>query len=128
MLILGLLAAIAIPAFFNQREKASDASAKSMARTAETAMETYATDNNGSYAGVTAAELNHIENTINAAPTANDPGISAVSGTTTGYSVTIKTPKTGNTFTISREGGGNVVFSCEDKGEAGCPTDGDWAH
>ena len=45
MLILGLLAAIAIPAFFNQRDKAKDADAKALVRTAETAMETYATDN-----------------------------------------------------------------------------------
>ena len=51
MLILGILAAIAIPAFFNQRDKATDAQAKSAARTAETAMETYATENGGSYAG-----------------------------------------------------------------------------
>jgi type IV pilus assembly protein PilA len=44
MLIIGILAAIAIPAFFNQREKAQDAEAKVWTRTAETAMETYATD------------------------------------------------------------------------------------
>src|SRR3954464_5014257 len=64
MLIIGLLAAIAIPSFFNQRDKAYDASAKEMARTAETAMETYATDNGGVYTGVTAAKLNTIENSI----------------------------------------------------------------
>ena len=51
MLILGLLAAIAIPAFFSQRDKARDAEAKSAVRTAQTAIETYATDNDGSYAG-----------------------------------------------------------------------------
>ena len=34
MLILGLLAAIAIPSFFNQRDKARDADAKSAVRTA----------------------------------------------------------------------------------------------
>ena len=55
MLIIGLLAAIAIPAFFNQRNKAYDANAKEQARTAETAMETYATDNGGVYTGVTTA-------------------------------------------------------------------------
>ena len=55
MLILGLLAAIAIPAFFNQRNKAKDADAKEAARTAETAMETFATDNDGSYANATTA-------------------------------------------------------------------------
>ena len=56
MLILGLLAAIAIPAFFNQRNKAKDADAKSSVRTAETAMETFATDNNGKYTGVAVAD------------------------------------------------------------------------
>src|SRR5437764_11714515 len=49
ILIIGILAAIAIPAFLNQRAKAYDAAAKSNVRTAQTAMETYATDNNGSY-------------------------------------------------------------------------------
>ncbi len=54
MLIIGLLAAIAIPAFFNQRQKATDSQAKVYARTAETAMETFATDNQGVYAGAAA--------------------------------------------------------------------------
>ncbi|HEY7257066.1 MAG TPA: prepilin-type N-terminal cleavage/methylation domain-containing protein, partial [Solirubrobacterales bacterium] len=44
MLILGILAAIAIPAFFSQKDKANDASAKAMVRSAETAAETYSTD------------------------------------------------------------------------------------
>ncbi len=47
MLILGILAAIAIPSFFNQRDKARDADAKATAKTAQTAIETYATENNG---------------------------------------------------------------------------------
>ena len=64
MLILGILAAIAIPAFFNQRDKARDADAKAAARcTAETAMETFATDNDGDYTGVTAGEEADIEAT-----------------------------------------------------------------
>src|SRR5947199_1647315 len=50
ILIIGILAAIAIPAFLNQRNKAYDASAKSNIKTAQTAEETYSTDNNGSYA------------------------------------------------------------------------------
>src|SRR3954453_19662211 len=67
MLILGLLAAIAIPAFFNQRNKAKDASAKESARTAETSIETFATDNQGSYANATPAALQNIESTLNGA-------------------------------------------------------------
>src|SRR2546421_8185370 len=49
ILIIGILAAIAIPAFLNQRNKAYDSAAKSNLRTAATAEETYATDNNSSY-------------------------------------------------------------------------------
>ena len=52
MLIIGILAAIAIPTFFNQSNKANDSSAKEMAHTAQMAAETCATDNNGSYATV----------------------------------------------------------------------------
>ena len=48
MLIIGILAAIAIPSFFAQRDKATDSDAKSGARTAQTAIETYATENRAS--------------------------------------------------------------------------------
>ena len=44
ILIIGILAAIALPAFLNQRGKAQDTEAKSAARTAQTAMETLYTD------------------------------------------------------------------------------------
>src|SRR3954447_25210991 len=40
ILIIGILAAIALPAFLNQRSKAQDTEAKSKARTAQTALET----------------------------------------------------------------------------------------
>src|SRR5687767_8469903 len=69
MLILGLLAAIAIPSFFSQREKAKDADAKAHVRSAQTAIETYATDNNGEYTGATPNALVTIEETLaDAAP------------------------------------------------------------
>ena len=48
ILIIGILAAIAIPSFLNQKSKANDAQAKELARTAQTTAETIATDNNGS--------------------------------------------------------------------------------
>src|SRR5213594_2883728 len=65
MLILGLLAAIAIPAFFNQRDKARDSQAKVYARTAETAMAAYATANGGAYTGADRAALVDEESTLN---------------------------------------------------------------
>src|SRR3954462_10131483 len=44
ILIIGILAAIALPAFLNQRSKAQDSEAKSGARTVQTALETVFTD------------------------------------------------------------------------------------
>src|SRR3954463_4183978 len=65
ILIIGILAAIAIPSFLNQKGKGEDAAAKSSAREAATAQETYYTDNstyaNGA-AGVT--NLQKIEPTL----------------------------------------------------------------
>src|SRR3984885_1874147 len=61
ILIIGILAAIAIPSFLSQKSKAYDASAKEMARTAQTTAETYATDHNGEYTGMSVAELHSYE-------------------------------------------------------------------
>jgi type IV pilus assembly protein PilA len=133
MLIIGLLAAIAIPAFFNQRQKAKDTSAKEMARTAETAMETYATDNNGNYtapaSGTLSAALNNIEPSINLPPSnGNDPYLSgATSGSATTYEVDV-TSQTGNVFKIIRNGPGAVQFQCTTPSTDGCPAGGDWGH
>lgn len=78
ILIIGILAAIAIPSFLNQRIKGQDACAKSMARTMQTAMETLYTENN-SYATATPATLNAIENQIpNGA--ACDSGVAVTTG------------------------------------------------
>ena len=65
ILIIGILAAIAIPSFLNQRSKGNDAEAKSVAVTSAEAFETCATDNNGSYANCTESALISIEPTLN---------------------------------------------------------------
>ena len=123
MLIIGLLAAIAIPAFFNQRQKATDSQAKVYARTAETAMETFATDNQGSYAAATPADLVNIEPTLSGA---NNLAVSNLSGNT--YTVTVDAPAntSGNTFSITRNAGGTTSLDCTVGGTAGCPTGGHW--
>src|ERR1700709_2704948 len=46
IIIIGILAAIAIPVFLNQRKKGYDAQAKSDARNVATLEETWLTDNN----------------------------------------------------------------------------------
>lgn len=63
ILIIGILAAIAIPSFLNQRLKGHDACAKSMVKQLQTAVETVKTDNN-SYAGMTLASVSAVESSI----------------------------------------------------------------
>lgn len=133
MLIIGLLAAIAIPAFFNQREKAYDANAKEQARTAETAMETYATDNGGVYTDVTTGDLVAIEPSLSDAVSTTRPYLTdaqATGATDKGWTLEVTSPKTGNTFTIARtEGSSALTFTCGPApgGKAGCPTSQVWA-
>ncbi|MDP3894870.1 type IV pilin protein, partial [Nocardioides sp.] len=53
VVIIGILAAIAIPVFLNQREKAADAGAKSDLKNAATMQESYLVDN-GAYTALVA--------------------------------------------------------------------------
>jgi type IV pilus assembly protein PilA len=127
ILIIGILAAIAIPSFLNQRSKGNDAEAKSSAVTSAEAMETCATDNNGSYASCSEASLLAIE------PTLND--VSArlvVSSTANSYSVIVTSNRDANaaTFTLSRASGGTTTRTCTtgsaDKGGCSATTSGTW--
>src|SRR5436305_2865421 len=105
ILIIGILAAIAIPSFLNQKGKANDAAAKSQARTAQTAAETLATDNNGSYASVTLAALQSTESTLadTGSATLSVSGVGA-----TGYTVT-STSNTARAYvSITRAADGSV--------------------
>ena len=122
ILIIGILAAIAIPAFLNQRAKAYDSQAKSNVKTAQIAEETYATDNNGTYApaetmttGDTGA-LAVIEPTLK-----NTPAVTASAGTTSGYTLTsVSTGSGGNpdTFVLT-DNAGTVTRTCSGSG-GGC--------
>ena len=110
ILIIGILAAIAIPSFLNQKTKSNDAQAKAQARTAQTAEETLATDNGGSYSnGSTAASLQGVEPTLNDTTGATLQAPTNV--TATGYTVTSKSSN-GNTFSITRNADGTVTRSC----------------
>ena len=125
MLILGILAAIAIPSFFNQRDKAKDADAKSAVRTAQTAIETFATDHGGTYVGATAADLQAIE------PTLNDANLQAPTNlSATDYTVTVNSANTPNTFSINRGvgtlGDGQTSLTCTVSNSDGCPSGGNW--
>ncbi|QYJ14398.1 Type IV major pilin PilA [Rubrobacter xylanophilus DSM 9941] len=57
VIIIGILAAIAIPTFLNQRERAWEAQTKSDIRNAITNAETYATSKNGVYTDMTVDDI-----------------------------------------------------------------------
>jgi type IV pilus assembly protein PilA len=124
ILIIGILAAIAIPSFLNQTSKAKDASAKELVRSSQTAAETYATDHSGSYTGMDATAINSIEPTIPTTSSVSSPRawLSAVTSTNDSYSVTT-TSVSGNTFTVSRDNQGNVTHTCTASG-LGAPAGG----
>jgi type IV pilus assembly protein PilA len=124
ILIIGILAGIAIPTFLNQKSKAMDAAAKSLARTAATAMETYATTNNGGYSGANAASLNSIEPSLRTTASTTSPYLSSASGTATSYTVVATSPS-GNSFTIVNNGG-QSTFTCAAAGKGGCSSSGTW--
>ena len=128
ILIIGILAAIAIPSFLNQRSKGNDAEAKSTAVTAAEAMETCATDNNGSYANCTKASLTSIEPTLNdAGARLANPTVSANS-----YTIVVTSNRDANaaTFTLSRDSSGTSSRTCStgtaDKGGCSATTSGTW--
>ena len=122
MLVLGLLASIAIPAFFNQKVKAQDTQAKSAVKAGQIALETYATDHNGLYTGATRTLLHKIDPTI---PTATS-GHNALRVLTVGahnYTVTVRSDG-GTDFSIARSTLGTLSYACSKPGIGGCKSGG----
>ena len=106
ILIIGILAAIAIPSFLGQRDKANDSTAKTQAKTVQTALETWFTDNQ-TYVGASAAELKKIEPTLNDITSLADPTVGADS-----YTAVITNPKTSNVYRIVRASTGATSRTC----------------
>ena len=109
ILIIGILAAIAIPAFLGQRQKAQDSAAKSMSRNAASAAAAYSTDQNGAYTGMDTAALVAIE------PSLADGGsvttVATVSNVAADSYTVSTTSKSGKFFNLTRTGGN--TFRCE---------------
>jgi type IV pilus assembly protein PilA len=124
ILIIGILAAIALPAFLGQRGKAQDTDAKSQVRTMQTAMETWYTDEQ-TYTGATLAALQKIEPSLipGSATKGAQPAATADLGDTS-YTLS-STSDTKNSFTIKKTDAGSVR-SCTVLEKFGCPKDGKW--
>jgi type IV pilus assembly protein PilA len=123
ILIIGILAAIAIPSFINQKSKANDASAKAQARTLQTAEETLATDSNGSYVNGTLAELKKVEITLSD-EAVNKPTVPKAEAET--YEVQSENVTTKDKYKILREASGVVKRTCEPVSKGGCNAAGTW--
>jgi len=123
ILIIGILAAIAIPAFLGQREKAQDSEAKSAVRTAASAAKSYFTDNQ-TYAAMDKVALQKVEPSLKQGQ-GNE--IVVVANGTIGYTLTVPSKANGgaNKYTIT-EADGVATRKCVVTGEAGCPSSGDW--
>lgn len=126
ILIVGILAAIAIPAFLNQRHKAYDADAKATLRTAQTAEEVYATDHDGAYVSETLAAgdngpLATIEPSLR-----NRPYVTAIANGKVGYTLSATSDGSQpDTFTVS-VATGSVSRTCSPAGSGGCGSGGTW--
>jgi len=127
ILIIGILAAIAIPSFLSQKSKATASQAKELARTAETTSETVATDNNGLYTEVSLAHLHEYEPSIVIVATTKEAYLSKAGPLeeNQGYEVVAKGTE-GATFTVKRNKEGEISRTCTPvKPGTGCPT-GTW--
>ena len=126
ILIIGILAAIAIPAFLTQRSKGQDAAAKSDVRNMVSQMEACFTEDD-KYVGCTAA-LNINNTNLDIGPAEGQVRI--VSESALGYELeAISKAKTGGVnhrFRLIHTLGTADVKECDVDGRGGCPPNGLW--
>jgi type IV pilus assembly protein PilA len=118
ILIIGILAAIALPVFLNQRAKAQDADAKSAASVASRALEIYHQEHE-TYATADAAALEAIEASLRQAQNLT------VTGDDVSYTLEVDSKSGDGPFRIEHDPVG-TTRSCDHPGDGGCPSDGTW--
>jgi type IV pilus assembly protein PilA len=121
ILIIGILAAIALPNFLGQRTKAQDSSAKSDARNMVSQLESCYTDNNtySSTSNVAGTTANTCLPSNTGLSTGTGAGqVDVTTADANGYVVVAKS-KSNNTFTITKQTDGTVVRTCTGTG-GGC--------
>jgi type IV pilus assembly protein PilA len=123
ILIIGILAAIALPAFLGQRQRAQDTEAKSAVREAQTAMETYYTDKQNYVTDK--AGLEGIDAALQSGAGAS---LTVTPGTLTLDTYTLDvTSRTGNHFLMQKDPTGVVTRPCTRvTAKGGCPPGLNW--
>jgi type IV pilus assembly protein PilA len=122
-LVMGILAAIALPNFLDQRDKATDSHATATLHTAMVAMEACAAQaGSGGYEECEAEELRSIEPSLPPEPTLEVIGLGEDK-----YEIVVQSVPKARTFSVQRTKKGMLNFTCNQKGEGGCRADGPWA-
>jgi type IV pilus assembly protein PilA len=120
ILIIGILAAIALPTFLGQQKKGQDASAKSDARNAVSQVESCFTDEqtyaNCEWTG-TVADPSMAD--------AKLPSTVTVAGTLDTYTI-VATSKSTTKFTIAKAADGTVSRTCDAPNKGACKTGSVW--
>jgi|SRR5436190_2456042 len=121
VLIIGILAAIALPTFLGQRSKAQDAGAKSAARNTVSHVEScYANSQDYTTCDNTGLTTNE------QVPAGDLTNVVVTPNTKDGYAI-VATSKSGNTFTITKAPAtGAVTRTCATTGKGACPSSGTW--
>jgi type IV pilus assembly protein PilA len=124
VLIIAILAAVAIPSFLDQENKANDAAAQTQLSTAYRAIEIYGVAN-GSYCNAKVSDLVSIAPMLQQA---NNLTIDACGASDpTGYTLTVQSPShQRTTFGLSLDGSGLLHRTCSPAGQGGCHSDGTW--
>ena len=122
ILIIGILAAIALPAFLGQRQKGYDADAKENGRNLVTQLEScYAAQE--TFVGCMASqEVTQSALIIGTA----DGQVDATGLGDDDFVVTAYSKAPGHTFTLTKTNGTAAVRSCAPAGEGGCKSDNTW--
>ncbi len=121
MLIIGILAAIALPTFLGQQKKGQDASAKSDARNLVSHVEACFADTQDYSQCATASALGTTG--LDYGTAAGQVSVTASAVST--FSVTA-TSQSGNTFLVNRVAAGGYTRTCTTAGDGGCKTGGTW--
>jgi type IV pilus assembly protein PilA len=118
ILIIGILAAIALPTFLGQSDKAKDSEAKSDARNAVTQIESCLVDERDNAAAcATSPQVD-----VGARVTAGSIAITSADA----YVITALS-ETGTNFVITKAAGEIVKpYTCSAAGEGGCNSSGNW--
>lgn len=120
ILIIGILAAIALPSFLNQQKKGQDSSAKSDARNAVSQLEACFTDSQAyTSCDLSGSGLNTTGSNGATAPAATDKGLVGITTRGADFYTVGAVSKSGNWFAISKVTSTGVFNYC--KGTSGAP-------